>query len=265
VSRLAGLLRQFSWVVIGILLLSAVYLLPPDTSLAQVTSAGTLTACVPPARPPLVTGNPAAPGIDVEILADTAQALGVDLRLNVIPALGRDFDPRGWRITRAQCAIIAGGLVDSLQTRSFLEVSPAYARTGWVAIAKTPVADLHGRRVGVLANVQGFDRIALASHLRQAGAQVRLLRSGDELVSGIEAGSLEVGISEALIGEELASGRGWIVRALPPPLESYPLVFGLWKGDLTLKRAVVDALDHMRQDGRLGAILHKYKVAAGAP
>jgi polar amino acid transport system substrate-binding protein/cystine transport system substrate-binding protein/membrane-bound lytic murein transglycosylase F len=68
-------------------------------------------------------------------------------------------------------------------------------------------------------------------------------------------------VTEALIGQSLVSGRGWSTHALPPPLEAYPLVFGLWKGDLTLKHAVVDALERMRGDGRLGAILHKYKVS----
>jgi polar amino acid transport system substrate-binding protein/cystine transport system substrate-binding protein/membrane-bound lytic murein transglycosylase F len=261
VSKFIAFLKRFSWIIIGVALLSAVYLLPPDTSLAQITAAGTLTACVPAERPPLVTGDPTAPGVDIDILAGIAQAIGVPLRLNTIPALGRDFNPQSWHLTRAQCAFVAGGLVDSIQTRSYLEVSPAYARTGWIAIAKTPDVSLAGRTVGVLATVQGFHRIALANYLRDQGASVRLLRTGDELVSGIAAGTFDVGVTEALIGQSLVSGRGWSTHALPPPLEAYPLVFGLWKGDLTLKHAVVDALERMRGDGRLAAILHKYKVS----
>ena len=49
-------------------LLGAVYLLPPDTALQQVRAAGALRVCLPPSYPPLVTGDPSAPGIDVELL-----------------------------------------------------------------------------------------------------------------------------------------------------------------------------------------------------
>ena len=84
-SKLIAFLKRLSWIIIGVALLSAVYLLPPDTSLAQITAAGTLTACVPAERPPLVTGDPAAPGVDVDILAGIAQAIGVPLRLNIDP------------------------------------------------------------------------------------------------------------------------------------------------------------------------------------
>ena len=37
----------------------------------------------------------------------------VRLALNVNPAMGRDFNPSNWRITRAQCEIVAGGVVTS--------------------------------------------------------------------------------------------------------------------------------------------------------
>ena len=58
-------------------LLGAVYLLPPDTSLREVRAAGTLRACMPPSYPPLVTGDPAAPGIDVELLQEIARGTRV--------------------------------------------------------------------------------------------------------------------------------------------------------------------------------------------
>jgi hypothetical protein len=43
-------------------LLAAVNLLPPDTSMSEVRAAGVLRACLPTVYPPLVTGDPAAPG-----------------------------------------------------------------------------------------------------------------------------------------------------------------------------------------------------------
>ena len=62
-------------------LLAAVNLLPPDTSLSEVRAAGVLRACLPSVYPPLVTGDPAAPGIDIELLRELAT--GMDLRLAV--------------------------------------------------------------------------------------------------------------------------------------------------------------------------------------
>src|SRR5579871_526817 len=153
-------------------LLAAVYLLPPDTSLSQVRAAGALRACMPSVHPPFVTGAAAAPGIDIEILRALTRELGLTLALVEEPAMERDFNPRGWHLTRAACELIAGGLIASPMTRSFLETSPPYAQTGWAVLAPTPMAELHGRKVGVLAPVSGLDRIATGTYLRAQGAEM---------------------------------------------------------------------------------------------
>src|SRR5215467_11362456 len=112
-------------------LLAAVYLLPADTSLSEVRRAGILRACMPPIYPPLVTADPAAPGIDVELLRMLAEKLALKFTITPNAAMGQDFNPRNWRVTRAQCEVLAGGVVASPVTRSFLETSPSYAETGW--------------------------------------------------------------------------------------------------------------------------------------
>ena len=43
---------------------------------------------------------------------------------------------------------------------------------------------------------------------------------------------------EALLAARLATERNWAVARAPASLPRYGLVFGLWKGDLTLKRAI---------------------------
>lgn len=280
-------------------LLGAVYLLPPDTSLRQVRAAGTLRVCVPPSYPPLITGDPAAPGIDIELLQAIAQQLGVRLATVENPVMGRDFNPRDWRITRAQCEVLAGGVVGSATTRGFLETTPAYAETGWAWLsphpdvtlsgvtlhpdmaphpditphpgvtphpdmAPHPGVTLQGRRVGVLVGVSGLDRVALAAWLRAAKAQVTVTLDSAELLAGLEDGRFEAGITERLLAEKLASPRGWPVGWMPPELPRYPVVLGLWKGDLTLKRAIVSALAQMRRSGRLAAIIARY-VPGGSP
>src|SRR5437773_12525686 len=84
-------------------LLAAVYLLPADTSLSEVRRGGLLRACMPPAYPPLVTSDPSAPGIDVELLRMMSDKLALKLAITPNPAIGQDFNPRNWLVTRAQC------------------------------------------------------------------------------------------------------------------------------------------------------------------
>jgi polar amino acid transport system substrate-binding protein/cystine transport system substrate-binding protein/membrane-bound lytic murein transglycosylase F len=246
-------------------LLGAVYLLPPDTALRNVRAAGVLRVCMPVYYPPLVTGDPAAPGIDVEMLQAIAQDIGVRLATVANPAMGRDFNPRAWRITRAQCEVFAGGVVGSATTRSFLDTTPAYATTGWAMLAIKPGwSSLQGRRVGVLVPLSGLDRIALSTYLRRAKAQVAVTLNIDELVQGLANGRFDVGITERLLAAEMAAQRGWSVHWMPAELTRYPVVLGLWKGDLTLKRAIASAMAGLQNSGRMANIVAHYTTAASA-
>lgn len=246
--------------ILGLLL--AVTFLPPDNALKEVQASGALRVCTPATYPPLVTGDPERPGIDIELLRAVAARLRVDLALNVNDAIGRDFNPRNWGLSRAQCQVIAGGVVDSQQTRSFLETSPPHARTGWAVVSLQRPGDWKDRTVGVLAPVSGFDRIGLASFLRNEGARVVVVRTPEELVAGIAQGRFDAGVTEALLAARLAGEQKWNVAWAPPSLQRYGLVFGLWKGDLTLKRAIDAAVKDLAASGTTAAILGRY---AGAP
>ncbi len=256
------LANNFGAIGLILALLLAVTYLPPDNSLKQARAGGALRACIPPSYPPLVTGDAERPGIDIELLRAIAGRIGLTLALNANDAIGRDFNPRNWGLNRAQCQVIAGGVVDSDQTRSFLETTPPYARTGWALISPKPPADLKGVNVGVLTLVSGLDRIGLASFLRAAGARIQVVRTADELAAGIAEGRFEVGVTEALLASRLATDRKWQVAWMPPALARYGLVFGLWKGDMTLKRAIDQAFADLAANGTIAAIMGRY---AGAP
>lgn len=251
-------LRQYLPYVLIFGLLGSVYLLPPDTSLAEVRKAGVLRACVPPNYPPLVTGERDAPGIDIELLRALAKTIGVSLILSPNPAIGQDFNPRNWHVTRAQCEVMGGGVVASPLTKSFLETSPPYAETGWAMVGPKPPADLQGRRVGVLTGISGLDRLALSSYLRAKGAEVIVTPSAAEFVAGLRDGRFEVGITEWLLAGQLAARNGWPVTWMPAELPRYPVALGLWKGDLTLKRAIADGLEKLRRDGEVAKIIARY-------
>lgn len=246
--------------ILGLLL--AVTYLPPDNSLKEATAGGALRACVPPSYPPLVTGEADQPGIDIEILKELADRLHISLALNRNDAIGRDFNPRNWGLNRAQCQIIAGGVVDSDQTRSFLETAPAYGKTGWALISPQSVSELKGLNIGVLTLVSGLDRIGLATYLRNAGAKVEIVRTPEDLLAGIRTRKFDAGITEALLATKLASDAQWQAAWMPAELKRHGLVFGLWKGELTLKRAIDQAMKDMMMDGTIAKIMARY---AGAP
>lgn len=256
--------RVLSYAVI-FLPLAGVYLLPADTSLEELRRAGTLRACIPGSYPPLITGDPAAPGVDVELLRAVAAKIGVRLDLSVENAMGRDFNPRSWHITRAQCEVLAGGIVSSPVTRSFLETSPSYAQTGWAFLQPMPVADLRGRRAGVLAGATGLDRIALGRYLRAHMIEVAIVPDAASLAQGLRDQRFDMGITERLLAERIAAQEHFAIAWAPAELARYPLVFGLWKGDVTLKRAVVGALEQMQHDGETAAIIARYLRGPPAP
>lgn len=257
-SGVRRLLRNFGSIAVVLALLVAVTFLPPDTSLAEVQGAKTLKACVPPLYPPLVTGDPDLPGIDIELLRAVAGRLGVSLGLSENRAMGRDFNPRNWALNRAQCQVIAGGVVDSAQTRSFLETGPSYAETGWALVSPKPLVSLKDQPVGALAIVSGLDRIGLSGFLRAEGAKARVVTSPEALVAGIADWTFAAGVTEAMLAARLAEENGWTVTWASPDLARYNVVFGLWKGDLTLKRAIEQAFADLKADGTIAAILDRY-------
>ena len=252
----------FSYLVIfG--LLAGVTFLPADTSLAEVRRAGLLRACMPPLYPPLVTADPAAPGIDVELLRAIAKDLGLTFEIAPNPAMGQDFNPRNWHVTRAQCEVLAGGVVGSPVTRSFLETSPSYAETGWAFVSGKPLGDISGLRAGVFTGVSGLDRLALSRYLRAHNVELTVVPSAAELANGLRAGRFDFGVTEKLAAGEIAAREGLIAAWAPAELPRFPLVLGLWKGDLTLKRAIVDALERLERSGEVARIVGRY--AGGKP
>ena len=241
--------------------LGAVSLLPPDTSMAEIRQAGVLKICVPTLYPPLVTGKPDAPGFDIELAQAIAKRLDVRLIVANNPAMGRDFNPRNWNVTRAQCEMLAGGVVASDLTRSFLDTTPPHLQTGWALIAKTLPASLRDVKVGFYAGLAGLDRIALSRFLRSQQAQVQIFPSAEALTAALRTGTIDAAVSEALMAGQIAGTVGAQVAWLPEPLQRYPVTFGLWKGDLTLKRRLVAAIGELDRQGLTRELSERYKIA----
>ena len=93
IYRLAGELGGLGLIIVLLLLVGSV---PPDTSLSEIRKTGSLKVCIPTTYPPLVTGDPAQPGIDIEILRAISDYIGVTLLLSPNDAMGRAFNLLNW-------------------------------------------------------------------------------------------------------------------------------------------------------------------------
>jgi ABC-type amino acid transport substrate-binding protein len=242
------------------ILFGIVYLLPPDTSLAQMTQSGMLRICAPPLYPPLVTGQQNTPGFDIEFARAIAERLSVKLVISTSPAMGHDFNPRNWNLTRAQCQMLAGGVVVSDLTRSFLDTTPPHLATGWALAAKAIPSDLHDKKIGFYAGLVGLDRIALSRFLQAQKARVEIMPTIEAMTEALRTGRIDAGVGEALLTRQAAGTIGAKVAWLPEYLGRYPVAFGLWKGDLTLKRRLEAIIDGLEAEGRTREIARHYHI-----
>lgn len=242
-------------------LLFAVSFLPPDTSRGEVDRLGRLSVCMPALYPPLVTGNPEAPGFEVELMGEVATRLG--WRLNVVSnsAMGRDFNPRSWRITRAQCQMLAGGIALNQNTRSFLDATQPHLVTGWALIAPPgETIETVGSPIGFLAGLAGLDRISLSQYLRNQSITATIVNDASALAAGLESGEFDAAITEGLLAQQLFLDSSYELTLLDGPLERFGLGLGFWKGDQTLKRAVEATLADIWEDGTVLSIAERYSL-----
>ncbi|ARO14243.1 extracellular solute-binding protein [Ketogulonicigenium robustum] len=253
--------RDMGMIALVLGLFSAVNLLPPDTALQQVQKQGVLRVCTPQSYPPFVTGTAAAPGIEIELLQSVAARLGVRAAFNTNAAIGRDMNPAAWKLNRASCSIIIGGLVDSTTMRTFLDMSAPYLQSGWVSLVRDPAQTVEGARVGVFVGSLGRDRLELSRALRENGAAT--IVGQPQLAGAIAAlrqGQLDMVVTDAILAAGLGDQPDLTV-SLVPNVRRDSIAMGFWKGDLTLKRAISAALRDMQDSGEIDAIAERYGYA----
>lgn len=224
--------------------LAALSYLPPDTSLADRETQGVLRFCFPdPASGLIRADQPDGPGPELALMQAIARDLNLSLHLQPVPNMGRSFNPRDWQVGRGQCDILGGGLADSDANRGFLTLLPNGGRIGLVRIgAQTPPPS--GTEVGVFMGSAGLDRVRLSTFLRAAGWRPRPLANSAELAAWIAAGHETIASNLAELPENL------VLHDLPEAAgETKHLAFGMWRGDVTLTRAVRSALQkEMKRD-----------------
>ena len=113
----------------------------------------------------------------------------------------------------------------------------------------------------MLQHANDDDGFGLVEVSRTQSATARVVASPDALVGAITDGTLDAGVTEAMLATKLAAENGWTIALASPELGRYNLVFGLWKGDITLKRAIEGAFAELSADGTIAAILDRYGAA----
>ena len=239
-------------------LLFALTFLPPDNSLADVQKSGVLRVCVPESMPPLVTNETSAPGYDLAMLDLIAKDLGVRLAINRNAAIGADFNPRNWRLTRAQCQIIAGGVVDNAATRGFLELLPTGLKTGWAVASANDMLSQGGGVLGVFPGPTALDRLALTRYLRAKNIRVLSASSVSHLEEMLKSGEVDGIISDRLTLSAMDLQDVEIAWVSETELGVFDLAFGLWKGDATLLRAVRKSEENLVQTGLAEMLARQY-------
>lgn len=211
-------------------------LLPPDTSLADRHRQGVLRFCVPDAASPLV-GTPERPGPELALMQGAARDLGLRLQLQTAPGMGRAFNPRDWQVGRGQCDVLGGGLANSATNRDFLTLIPNGQALGLVRLGPGELP-ARGSRIGVLVGWAGFDRVRLSSWLRAQGLQPAPLADAQKLADWLGRGG------QAIAPLRTPVPPGIAVHDLPQTAaQATGLAFGLWRGDVTLTRALRQSIN----------------------
>lgn len=231
------------FIVLGVLSYLGLRQLPPDNSLSRVKAAGVLSVCLPPTLPPFISSDGAgATGSEARLVEAAARQIGVPVGWNIQPAWGSSPDPVDWGVRPESCDVLAGGIVVNAETQGLMQVLP-YRTSGWALLS----LGSQPRTLAVLTNhwglaaddaygwadARGLDFLAYGS---AQGALVAL-RSGE--CDSVLALQDEV----EWLRDQLPDSRVSAVPDLPPQT----LALGMWKNNITLKRALQGSLS--RQSG----------------
>jgi polar amino acid transport system substrate-binding protein len=208
---------------------------------------------------PYLYEDPAHPnhiiGFEVDIANELAKRLGVKAKFvqynwsNLVPSLERgDFD------------IAMNGLEATGERKERILMSePYFIYAETLAVRKDSpyrtLADLKGKRVGTLNQTYAHDL------LRAQPVDIALYEGNEEPYIDLEQGRVEAVLLDNIIADRYGCvpSRPTIV-CVPDDIARGTYIIGIRKADPELKRAIDNALQAMRADGTLQAILVKAKL-----
>ena len=141
---------------------------------------------------------------------------------------------------------------------------------GFLVRADAPlqrIADLAGRRIGVIGGTTTEARLAAALKDRRIEARITTLRDGTEGVAMLESGSLDAFASDKikLVGLAAQGKSPGALALLAEDLSYEPLAFALPRGDSAFRLVVNRALTQVYASGEIDRIFEQWLGTLGRP
>ncbi len=129
------------------------------------------------------------------------------------------------------------------------------------------LADLTGKRIGVIAGTTTEAHLAEALKAGGVSASVVTVREGPEASAMLEAGSLDAFASDKikLVGLAAAANDPDALRLLPDDISFEPYAFALARGDASMRLAVNRGLSDLATTGEFDAIFRRWLGQYGRP
>ena len=230
-----------------------------SSSAAELTTveAGKLTMATNAAFPPyeMTTDTGAFEGIDVDTAQAIAEKLGLELQIDDM-----DFDAALLSVQQGKADIVMAGVTVTDERKAVMDFSDSYA-TGIQSIIvpegsdiATP-DDLAGKKIGTQRGTTGY--IYCSDDF--GDENVVAYDNGLTAVQALNNGQVDaVVIDNAPAKEFVAANPGLVILDTSYAEEDYAI--GMAKGS-ALEAAVNGALEELKADGTLQAIVDKYITA----
>ena len=226
-----------------------------ETAALTTVNAGKLTMSTNAAFPPyeMTTDAGEFEGIDVEIAGAIADKLGLELQIDDM-----DFDAALLAAQQGKSDMVMAGVTVNDERKQVMDFSNTYASGVQVVIVKegsdiATVDDLAGHMIGTQRGTTGY--IYCSDDFGEDS--VTAYDDGLTAVQALNNGQVDcVVIDSAPAKEFVAANEGLVILDTEYAVEDYAI--GMAKGNTALVEAVNGALDELKADGTIDAILAKY-------
>ena len=226
-----------------------------ETAALTTVNPGKLTMSTNAAFPPyeMTTDAGEFEGIDVEIAGAIADKLGLELQIDDM-----DFDAALLAAQQGKSDMVMAGVTVNDERKQVMEFSDTYASGVQVVIVKegseiATVDDLAGHMIGTQRGTTGY--IYCSDDFGEDS--VTAYDDGLTAVQALNNGQVDcVVIDSAPAKEFVAANEGLVILDTEYAVEDYAI--GMAKGNTALVEAVNGALDELKADGTIDAILAKY-------
>ena len=217
--------------------------------------AGKLTMATNAAFPPyeMTTDAGEFEGIDVDTAKAIAEKLGLELQIDDM-----DFDAALLAAQQGKSDMVMAGVTVNDERKQVMDFSNTYASGVQVVIVKegsdiATVDDLAGHMIGTQRGTTGY--IYCSDDFGEDS--VIAYDNGLTAVQALNNGQVDcVVIDSAPAKEFVAANEGLVILDTEYAVEDYAI--GMAKGNTALVEAVNGALDELKADGTIDAILAKY-------